>query len=372
MSIVAALISDSHFGANSFNKGRFDSQIEFYEKQFFPYILKHGIKDVIHLGDLVHNRNTIDLWILQEMKTRFFAPLKEMGVTFHAVVGNHDSYFKNSISHNFLEENLREFDNIIVYNKTKILKLGKYTIGMVPWIVDLKSFDLPKKVDILCGHFEIVSMQMMTNIFSHDGFEADMFKGYKLVFSGHYHSKSNYNNIHYIGTQYCLTWNDFNEEKGFTLLKDNYETEFIPNNINARFVKVYYDNGEVRISGLGSTKELISREDLVELAKKHYLKLYSERCSDQLDFDSLFNSLTTASKNGAKIEVINTEQVIEDFDIDSVEEALNEESTTIELILNYISGMNFEQSIDKDTLLQMSQSLYKEASDEVMSDGGIS
>jgi hypothetical protein len=369
MSIVAAMITDSHFGANNFHKGRFNSQLEFYEKQFFPYLLKHGIKDVIHLGDLVHNRNIIDLWILQEMKTRFFVPLQEMGVTFHAVVGNHDTYFKNKITHNFLEENLREFDNIIVYNKFKSLKLGKYTIGMVPWIVEPDSFDLPKKVDILCGHFEISDMQMMKNIFSHGGFDVTAFKDYRLVFSGHYHTKSSRENIHYIGTQYCLTWNDYDENKGFVVLKDNYETEFIPNTVNARFIKVYYNNGEIRISGFGEDKQSVSRDELVEIAKSNYIKLYSERCSDQLDFDGLFNSLVTASKNDYKIEVINTEQVIEDFDLASAEESLNEESSTIELIMNYIESMTFEPSIDKKLLVQLSQQLYKEAIDESMQVG---
>lgn len=340
--------------------------MEFYEKQFFPYLKKNKIKHILHLGDLVHNRNTIDLWILQEMKIRFFKPLKEMGITFHAICGNHDSYHKNNIEHNFLEENLREFDNVLVYSSIKTLKLGKYTIGMVPWIVDNSEVDLPKNVDILCGHFEIMSMKMMTNIFSHDGYDPTHFKDYKLVFSGHYHTKSSFENIHYVGTQYCLTWNDYNEDKGFTVLKENYETEFIPNTVNAKFAKLYYNDGEIRVSGLGGNKQLISREEAITIASANYVKLYSEHYVDQLDFDNFHNSLLAVSKNDSKIEVINTEQVIEDFDLAGAEGSIDDDTSTIELIMNYVNGMTFEQSIDKQFLVTLSQQLFKEALDESM------
>lgn len=360
---MIALISDTHFGSKSFSKSIFESQMYFFENQFFPFIIKNKIKDVIHLGDLVHNRNTIDLWILQELKTRFFKWFEDNNIALHLLIGNHDSYYRSTIDYSFQKENLKEFKKCVIYNENKIIELDKYMIGMIPWIYDQSNFQSPKGVDILCGHFEMVGFPMMKNIFSHAGFDSSIFKDYKYVFSGHYHTKSIKNNIHYVGTQYQLSWNDYAEDKGFYVLKDNFQIEYIHNDVCPRFVKIFYNDVndlEIKQTGLNSKQE-ITIDEAVEIAKHHYVRLYSEKCNDSLLFDNLHSSLSVVSKNDYKIEVVNLEEVIEDYDFSGIDDT---DENTIDIIIKYIENMTFEESISASTLIEMSKTLYKEAIDE--------
>lgn len=363
---MIAIISDTHFGQKSFSKSIFETQMEYFEQEFFPYILKNKIKNVFHLGDIVHNRNTIDLWILQELKTRFFKWFDNNGVKLHLLIGNHDLYYRSTLDYSFQKENLKEFFNCIIYDKETIIEIDRYTIAMVPWICDTDSYILPENVDIFFGHLEMRAFPMMKNIVSHDGYEVDMFKNYKYVFSGHYHTKSNKDNVYYIGTQYQLTWNDYNEDKGFYVLKDNYKLEYIKNTISPKFVKIFYNDSESLILkqvGLEQS-ENISIDQCLEICKNNYIRVYIEKCINQLDFDNFFSSLNLISKNDYKIEIINLEDVIEDYDFSHIEE--NEDENTINIINNYISNMTFEESISKETLIEMSKKLYQEAMDETI------
>ncbi len=370
---MIALITDTHFGSKNFNKSVFKSQMDWFQNQFFPYLIEHKIKDVIHLGDFVHNRNTIDLIILQDLKQNFFKWFEDNDIKLHIIVGNHDTQYKSTLEYNFYKENTIEFKNVVVYEKDTILKLGKYKIGMIPWIVETKSWTPPKGCDILCGHFEIKDFPMMKNIFSHEGYQYEIFKDYKYVFTGHYHTRSNKGNVHYIGTQYQLTWNDFDEDKGFAILKDNFEFEYIPNTYSPKFIKMYYNSTldlPIRVEGLSNgISGYIDKERSLEIAKDNYVRVYEEKITNQSEFDFWLSSLTSVSKNDYKIETVNTQEVIEDYDINVFNETLDNDSNTIDIILNCIEGMTFEESISKETLLQMSKMLYQEAFDEAYNIG---
>ena len=94
---MIACITDTHFGAKSFDKQLFQTKMNYFKDVFFPYLLKNNITEVLHLGDMVHNRNQIDLFILQELKTQFFQWFEDNEVTLHCLVGNHDTFFKSHI-----------------------------------------------------------------------------------------------------------------------------------------------------------------------------------------------------------------------------------------------------------------------------------
>ena len=64
-----------------------------------------------------------------------------------------------------------------------------------------------------------------------------------------------------------------------------------------------------------------------------------------------------------KIEVVDLREVIEDYDFSGIED---EEENTIDIIINYIGSMTFEETINKDILIELSKSLYKEAIDEAL------
>lgn len=365
------VISDTHFGAKNFNKSVFEMQMLFFEKQFFPWILKNKVTDVLHGGDLFHNRNIIDLYLLQQIKRRFFKWFEDNGVKLHVIIGNHDSYFKNTIEHNGLVENTREFLNVIVYEKPTTITVGKYKIGMVPWVTDHASIDLPKKVDILFGHFDIQTFPIMTGVFSADGYDVEDFKEYKMVLSGHYHIKSSKKNVHFVGNQYQLTWGDFEIDKGFYTLEDNFKLKWHENTVCPRHVKMYYNDstGEpiIRVFGdkgeKGEKGKTVTMDEAVTCASKNYVKIMTEKVLEQGTFDSFYNSMQMRSRDGYKIELVDANEIIESFDFEEIEDRIREESDTFSTINSFIGGMTFEPGIDPNMLLDLIRDLYKEAED---------
>ncbi len=363
-------ITDTHFGSKSFNKTVFESMMTFFEEQFFPWCLKNDVKNVIHCGDLVHNRNMIDIWINQQIKSRFFRFFQDNNINLHVLVGNHDLYYKSSMEVNYLVENTREFSNIKVYNEQEKIQIGKYTFLMIPWVINNTNFEFKDTADICCGHFETIGFKMTSNMYADDGFQARHFDDFKLTFSGHFHIKSSKKNIHYIGTQYPITWNDYNETKGFYVLGDDYKTKYIENKVNPKFVKIYYselDNVQsISVSGLNKSNKIVDVNKALKIANENYCKLIIKNVEHQNLMDSFYQSLVNVSRDAYRIEIIDSNEIIESFDVSEIEEQIQEETDTETTVSSYISGMTFEADIDKKYLIDMFQELYKESSDKVV------
>jgi DNA repair exonuclease SbcCD nuclease subunit len=358
---LIAFVGDTHFGAKNFSKSVFETMMEFFESQFFPFLLKHGVKEVFQVGDLVHNRNQIDLWLLQELKERFLRWFDENGVRLHCVIGNHDSYYKNTLSHYFHKENVKEFENVLVYDEVTVVEVEKYLIGVVPWQVNGPRVpDI--KADLLCGHFDISGIPIMKNIFSSGGISQDSFGDFRYVISGHYHIKSTSGNIFYVGTPYQLNWGDYDEQKGFHTLGSNFQLKFLPNTVNPKFLKAFYAEDEtgirLSIGGLDGKIRTIEEKELIQVVKNNYVKLITSKVKDQSSLENFHSSIQMFSKNGYKVEMVNSDEIIEDFDFEQLERSLESETDVLTVAEGYLDAMTFEESVCKDTLRGMLRSLY--------------
>ena len=132
-----ALITDTHFGARNDSLIFTDFFRKFYENIFFPTLKERGIKSVIHLGDVVDRRKFINYKTLNSMKDILFTPLKEMGAEIKVIVGNHDIYYKNTLSVNSMTELTKGMDHVTVYAEPCEVPLTKdHTVLFVPWICD--------------------------------------------------------------------------------------------------------------------------------------------------------------------------------------------------------------------------------------------
>jgi DNA repair exonuclease SbcCD nuclease subunit len=205
-------------------------------------------------------------------------------------------------------------------------------------------------------------MQMMKNIKSKEGLSITELKSYNLVLSGHYHCKSITDNLHYIGTPFQLSWNDYNEQKGFYVLDEKFNYEFIENTVNPKFAKIYYDSGIITVVGTGVDGE-ITKEEALEVAKNNYSRLYVKSVNKQLDLETFYTSLTMNSCANFKVEIIYLMDVIDDFDSATFDEKFDEEESTVELILSCVEGMTFDGSLDKNLLKELIKIEYKSASD---------
>ena len=73
-----------------------DYQEKFYRDVFFPYLLENKIDTILHLGDYYDNRKTINFKALHHNRKIFLDKLREYGMTMDIILGNHDTYFKNT------------------------------------------------------------------------------------------------------------------------------------------------------------------------------------------------------------------------------------------------------------------------------------
>ena len=89
-----AIITDTHYGARKGSDHLHKYFEMFYRDVFFPSLEKYQVDTVIHMGDIFDSRKSIDLKSLEWSKKVVFEPLKKYNV--HAIVGNHDCYYKDT------------------------------------------------------------------------------------------------------------------------------------------------------------------------------------------------------------------------------------------------------------------------------------
>lgn len=244
-----AIITDQHFGARNDSIAFLDFYEKFYENTFFPTLDSAGITTVLVLGDTFDRRKYVNFYALDRAKKMFFDKLEERGIAVHMLAGNHDTYFKNTNDVNSPDLLLREYSNINVIDHPTTITVDGTDICMMPWICSENyqaSLDEMKttKSEICMGHFEISGFAMYRGMESHEGMDKTIFDKFDMVFSGHYHHRSDDGHIYYLGNPYELTWQDFNDPRGFHLFDTaTRKLEFITNPYTM-FARIEYDDKE--------------------------------------------------------------------------------------------------------------------------------
>ena len=130
-----ALITDTHFGARNDNLAFNDYFYKFWEEVYFPYIEENGIDTVIHLGDVMDRRKFVSYKIAKDFRERFLQRFVDLGVTVHMMVGNHDTFYKNTNEVNSLDELINgKFNNIHTYPAATTVEFDGTPICFIPWI----------------------------------------------------------------------------------------------------------------------------------------------------------------------------------------------------------------------------------------------
>jgi len=346
-----AICNDSHFGARSDSQTFLRYFISFFEEQFFPYLEEHDIKHVIHLGDLMDRRKFVNFNTLNQVRQQVFDRLNKMGVEFHCLIGNHDTYYRNTNEVNSIRELFADrYDNFYLYDTPTQIKFGECTFDMIPWINkenidEVNKYIVASNSNICCGHFELNGYEVMRGVKFEGGMEDNILKKYEMVLSGHFHSKQTKNNVYYLGTQYQITFSDLHEKKGFHVFDtSDHSIEFIENP-NRMFHAVYWDDTEPQVA-----------EDLInsDLSKytQTYVKIFIKNKKNAYQFDRFLDKLYENSV--ANITIV--EEVLIDDD-DGVMIDLAQDTLT--LINNEIDSMDDVE--DKGRLKTIVRELYFEA-----------
>jgi len=342
-----AIITDQHFGARSDSIAFLDFYQKFYDNVFFPNLDAHNISTVFILGDTFDRRKYINFYALQRTKQMFFDKLKERGCSVHMLAGNHDTYFKNTNDVNSPDLLLKEYSNINVIVHPTTMAVDDTDICMVPWICpenyqaslgEIKT----TKAELCMGHFEIAGFSMYRGIESHDGMDKDIFNKFDLVFSGHYHHRSSDGHIYYLGNPYELTWQDYNDARGFHLFDTNTRRlNFIPNPYTM-FARIEYDDKE---------KDPVDIDSLD--LKDKYVKIVITNKTDFYKFDLFIQKLY--NKGCHEIKILEDMSEFEDGEIG---EEINLEDT-LSVLSNYVDLI--ETDVDKEKIKTYMRTLYTEA-----------
>ena len=175
------------------------------------------------LGDTFDRRKYINFLSLDCAREMWFEPLKELGVTMHMLIGNHDIYFKNTLKINAPKHLLSEYDNIKIIDKPCHLQFDDMKIAMIPWICPDNRKEIDDFIDqsdatVCMGHLELTGFEAIPGRFMEHGDDPSPYEKFDMTFSGHYHNRSKRESIQYLGNPYQLYWNDYGCERGFHTL----------------------------------------------------------------------------------------------------------------------------------------------------------
>ena len=170
-------------------------------------------------------RKYVSYRTVKEFREKFIQRFVELGIELHVLVGNHDTYFKNTNEVNSVTELIGDrYDNIKIYEEAQEVKFDDLSVLFVPWINASNHASTMKKIeesraDICMGHLEISGFEMMKGMKSEHGYDKSIFTKFDSVFSGHFHHKSDDGQIYYLGSPYEFYWNDCDDRKGFHIFR---------------------------------------------------------------------------------------------------------------------------------------------------------
>jgi len=346
MSLVA-ILTDTHIGARKGVKYMQDHFERFYSEVFFPTCRERGVDTILHLGDAFDSRKSIEYQSLNWSKRVMFDPMKDYRV--HMIVGNHDCYYKNTNDTNSPDLLLQDYDNITTYHQPTEIEVDGDKILMLPWICEQNEEESMRLIETsdaraAMGHLELSGFYAYRGFKYEDGdIDNSIFSKYQTVLSGHFHTRSSCDNIHYIGNPYEMFWNDVNDNRGFVLFDTKtHEMEYV-NNPHTLFSVVTYED----------TKHQLF--DATQYAGK-IVKVVVRKKTNQRNFDKFLDKLFNVGLIDLKVVENFNVQETDEFDVSDVEE------NTLSILSRYVDDADFEDSVlNKEEIKTLMSEIYMEA-----------
>jgi len=345
-----ALLNDTHFGVRNDSPAFMKYQNRFYDEIFFPYLKEHNIGTLVHLGDVVDRRKFINHNTAHNFKKKFWDRLDNEVIDTHIIIGNHDTYFKNTNEVNALQ-NLDISKNAKIYTNATTLEFDNLPILFIPWICDDNYEDSIYQIDntratIAMGHLEVKGFEMHAGHINEHGLEKEQFTKFEKVISGHFHKKSDDGRIYYLGSQYQMTWSDYGETKGFHIFDTETREITKIDNPLSMFEKIYYNDKQTDYTTV----------DISQYNNKHIKLFVSNKTNDDMYnmfIDNLFNKINVYE--------LNIVEDNSDMNASVRGDILEQGEDTLTYLGNYIDQV--ETDVNKQKLKEFAKELYVEASE---------
>jgi len=343
-----AILTDTHCGIRNSSEVFLDNAEDFYTNIFFPECEKHGIKQIVHLGDYYDHRKFVNFKALNQNRRVFLDQLRKHNMTMDIIPGNHDTYYKNTNELNALKECLGHYMNEIhIVMEPTVMQYGSLSMGLLPWICadnyeQSMNFIRDCKADWLGAHLELANFEIGRGIMAHSGMDPTLFKKFEQVLSGHYHTASKKDNIWYLGNPMEFYWSDAHDPKYFHILDtETRQIEKIRNNYTL-FEKIVYNDKEIDYNNYSKN-----------LSKK-FVKVVVAEKSDPFTFDRFIDNIQNQDIYELKIA-----ENFNEFMGENVEDEDMSFEDTVEIVDTYIEAVDTD--LDKDKIKVQMRELMTEA-----------
>lgn len=342
-----AVITDQHFGARNDRQAILLNQERFYKEIFFPKIDSEDVKIVFDLGDTFDRRKGIDFNTLAKVRKFYFDELRDRDIQLYSIVGNHTTYYRDSNIVNSLELTLQEYKNIkVISQKPEEIEIYGRKFLFAPWInssnYDESMEEIKKsRADILCAHLELEGFQMQRGNISKHGMNKKLFSHFDRVWTGHFHSPSIQDNVHYLGSPTETCWADYGDEKGFYVYDaENDNLDFVLNDIGLHEKVVYEDGVKLDIPDL----------------KNKIVRIVVKEKDNEANYRKFMGEIFSNSPDDVKIEETfhkNSKEVSQEISIENLENM-----TTMDIIKNEVKKHDFKKHKEA---IELFESMLKEA-----------
>lgn len=351
---MTLLFTDIHFGL------KLNSEIHLKIAQdnirwIESLVEEHKVDNIIFCGDWFHQRASVSVNTMHKS----YESLKSLASKvkrFYMVVGNHDSYYKNSSSINSLKV-FEQFDNIKVIDELTISQVGELECAFVPWGVSKEQiFDLKDKVDVMFGHFEPSGVRVDGGRLMEGGpyTASELIDVCHNLVSGHYHQhqtiKSDEGSLYFVGSPSQQNWGDCGQERGVMLFNEK-STSFLPkfilNEQAPKFKKFLY-------SDIMEKRKLPSKSEV----ENNFVRIIVDSSYKFDVVQNLIAKFNKANPISVEAEYFYSEK-LQYKELSAVDQIKSHE----DYIRDFIFGdyVDFPEDVDKEKLLGLALGIYSQA-----------
>ena len=203
------------------------------------------------------------------------------------------------------------------------------------------------EADICMAHLDLNGFYMHENITQTHGYDKSIVSRFEKTITGHFHTKNDDGQIFYLGSQYEMTWSDYNVKKYFHVFDtETRELEAIHNPFTI-FAKLIYNDDETNYDELDISPYHNKFVKLVVVNKKN------NEMFDRL-LERLYHKIT-----------VHELKILEDYsDLNAnlvSDDVVEGTEDTITLVNNYVDQLPVD--LDKDKLKNMIKETFVEAQD---------
>ena len=343
-----AILNDTHCGIRNSSEIFLNNAERFYNDVFFPECEKHGIKQIVHLGDYYDHRKFVNFKALNHNRRIFLDQIRKRGMSMDIIPGNHDTFYKNTNELNSLKECLGHYMNEVhIIMEPTVMQYDSLKLGLLPWICQ-DNYDLCMnfirdcRADWIGSHLELNGFEVMRGLTNKHGMDPKLFSRFEMVLSGHYHCSSKKDNIWYLGAQMEFFWSDAHDAKYFHILDTETREMTKIRNPHTLFEKILYNDEEIDYNNYN--KDLTNK----------FVKVIVVNKTDPFIFDRFIDNI-----QNQKIYELKIAENFNEFIGANVEDENMSFEDTAEIVDTYIDAVDTD--LDKNKIKVEMRQLMTEA-----------